>query len=591
MTPDRAGATGDAGYGRMRRPAAATPAGRPARHRDRAVRPDCWRCGCSTTTRSSTSSSAASPADILGRASRAPTTSTSATSGRPRTWTAWPPPCGSSAPSSGSPGSTRTSRSSSTDAPSPPATPSRFDTDAGRPRRPRAHRPAPAGSAISTAEADVLRPRDDLVRPGRGPRRPHAHEAGRPPGSRTRCTSRCWPRCKEMIEETEQTPTDVRLQSVPAWYPATYPAPRPTTPCEATRLSPPVTIGALQRRSTHMLRIQAALPDRYTAASQEELATWIGEAKATLGERLLILGHHYQRDEVMAWADARGDSYGLSRLAADSPAEFIVFCGVHFMAESADILTGDHQAVDPPRPQRRLLHGRHGRHRLGRGGVGGAGRRHRHRAHPAHHLHELIGRPEGVRGPQGRGGVHLVQRQGRRLLGPGAGRQAALLPRPAPRAATPPTNWASAPTTCGCGTPAATWAGWRRPTSRRRRSSCGRATARCTSASPSAHVADFRAAAPRRDRDRAPRVRPRGGRGRRPGRVHRLHHPGRRRRPRRLGDRRGHRDPPRPAAGGRAPRPHRRVPRPADLPVLHHVPRRRRPPGLGPGEPGARARW
>jgi quinolinate synthase len=97
-----------------------------------------------------------------------------------------------------------------------------------------------------------------------------------------------------------------------------------------------------------MLRIQAALPDRYTAASQEQLAGWIGDAKAALGERLLILGHHYQRDEVMRWADARGDSYGLSRLAADSPAEFIVFCGVHFMAESADVLTGDHQAVILP---------------------------------------------------------------------------------------------------------------------------------------------------------------------------------------------------------------------------------------------------
>jgi quinolinate synthase len=97
-----------------------------------------------------------------------------------------------------------------------------------------------------------------------------------------------------------------------------------------------------------MLRIQAALPDRYTAASQEQLAARIGEAKAALGERLLILGHHYQRDEVMRWADARGDSYGLSRLAADSPAEHIVFCGVHFMAESADVLTGDHQAVVLP---------------------------------------------------------------------------------------------------------------------------------------------------------------------------------------------------------------------------------------------------
>ncbi len=97
-----------------------------------------------------------------------------------------------------------------------------------------------------------------------------------------------------------------------------------------------------------MLRMQAALPDRYTAATPEQNASRIEAAKAALGDRLLILGHHYQRDEVMRWADARGDSYGLSRLAADSAAEFIVFCGVHFMAESADILTGDHQAVILP---------------------------------------------------------------------------------------------------------------------------------------------------------------------------------------------------------------------------------------------------
>ncbi|MEA2843879.1 MAG: quinolinate synthase [Actinomycetota bacterium] len=97
-----------------------------------------------------------------------------------------------------------------------------------------------------------------------------------------------------------------------------------------------------------MLRIQAALPDRYTAATPEQNASRIGDAKAALGDRLLILGHHYQRDEVMRWADARGDSYGLSRLAADSAAEYIVFCGVHFMAESADILTGDHQSVILP---------------------------------------------------------------------------------------------------------------------------------------------------------------------------------------------------------------------------------------------------
>ncbi len=97
-----------------------------------------------------------------------------------------------------------------------------------------------------------------------------------------------------------------------------------------------------------MVRIQGVLPERYVAAGPGELASWIGAAKETLGERLLILGHHYQREEVMRWADARGDSFGLSRLAAGSVAEYIVFCGVHFMAESADILTSDRQVVVLP---------------------------------------------------------------------------------------------------------------------------------------------------------------------------------------------------------------------------------------------------
>ncbi len=98
-----------------------------------------------------------------------------------------------------------------------------------------------------------------------------------------------------------------------------------------------------------MLRIQAALPERYVGGTPERYASWIESAKAALADRLLILGHHYQREEVMRWADARGDSFGLSRLAAaNATAEFIVFCGVHFMAESADILTGDHQSVILP---------------------------------------------------------------------------------------------------------------------------------------------------------------------------------------------------------------------------------------------------
>jgi quinolinate synthase len=98
-----------------------------------------------------------------------------------------------------------------------------------------------------------------------------------------------------------------------------------------------------------MLRLQTALPDRYSTARPEQLTEWIGAAKATLGSRLIILGHHYQRDEVMAWADARGDSFGLSRIAADqAEAEFVVFCGVHFMAESADVLTSPDQQVILP---------------------------------------------------------------------------------------------------------------------------------------------------------------------------------------------------------------------------------------------------
>jgi quinolinate synthase len=98
-----------------------------------------------------------------------------------------------------------------------------------------------------------------------------------------------------------------------------------------------------------MLRLQSPLPERYTTATADELDSMIGQAKTALGSRLFILGHHYQRDEVMRWADARGDSFGLSRLAAaQREAEYIVFCGVHFMAESADVLTSDAQMVMLP---------------------------------------------------------------------------------------------------------------------------------------------------------------------------------------------------------------------------------------------------
>ncbi len=91
------------------------------------------------------------------------------------------------------------------------------------------------------------------------------------------------------------------------------------------------------------------LPDRYLRLSDDEMDARIAAAKATLGERVVILGHHYQRDEVIKFADFIGDSLKLSKAAASrGKAEFIVFCGVHFMAESADILRGPNQKVVLP---------------------------------------------------------------------------------------------------------------------------------------------------------------------------------------------------------------------------------------------------
>jgi quinolinate synthase len=91
------------------------------------------------------------------------------------------------------------------------------------------------------------------------------------------------------------------------------------------------------------------LPERYLALSDDEMDRRIAAAKAALGSRLVILGHHYQRDEVIRFADYTGDSFKLSRLVSRHPeAEFIVFCGVHFMAESADVLSAAHQQVILP---------------------------------------------------------------------------------------------------------------------------------------------------------------------------------------------------------------------------------------------------
>lgn len=95
-----------------------------------------------------------------------------------------------------------------------------------------------------------------------------------------------------------------------------------------------------------MMNETTIIPDRYKNYSVEKMETRIKEIKAKFGTRLYIPGHHYQKDEVIQFADDTGDSLKLAQLSASNQlAEYIVFCGVHFMAETADILTKSNQKV------------------------------------------------------------------------------------------------------------------------------------------------------------------------------------------------------------------------------------------------------
>lgn len=95
--------------------------------------------------------------------------------------------------------------------------------------------------------------------------------------------------------------------------------------------------------------LQTILPDSLAWLNDAELDDRIRAAREKLGRRLVILGHHYQRDEVIKFADVRGDSFKLAQWAANrKDAEYIVFCGVHFMAESADVLSAHYQKVVLP---------------------------------------------------------------------------------------------------------------------------------------------------------------------------------------------------------------------------------------------------
>jgi quinolinate synthase len=116
----------------------------------------------------------------------------------------------------------------------------------------------------------------------------------------------------------------------------------------AASYGPGASSGVLPPRRAAMGR-QQPLPPVYRTLSPDELDMRIKSARETLGDRVVILGHHYQRDEIVRFADFRGDSFKLSQLAAGrSDAEYVVFCGVHFMAESADILSAPHQKVILP---------------------------------------------------------------------------------------------------------------------------------------------------------------------------------------------------------------------------------------------------
>jgi quinolinate synthase len=97
------------------------------------------------------------------------------------------------------------------------------------------------------------------------------------------------------------------------------------------------------------VRERQPLPEEYLGLSDEEMDRRIAEARKKLGSRLVILGHHYQRDEIIKFADYTGDSFKLAGEISKHPdAEFIIFCGVHFMAESADVLSAPHQQVILP---------------------------------------------------------------------------------------------------------------------------------------------------------------------------------------------------------------------------------------------------
>ena len=301
--------------------------------------------------------------------------------------------------------------------------------------------------------------------------------------------------------------------------------------------------------------------------------------------------------------DASGPTPGATRSACPAPAadrhdaDYVVFCGVHFMAESADILTGPHQQVILPDLNAGCsMADMADIDSVEEAWESLAAVTDVERVVPVTYMNSSAALKAFV----GRhGGAVCTSSNARAVLtwaldpaghrrGPGG--QGPVLPRPAPG----PQH--RLPARLGRRRHAGVEPPARHGGPRRRRRQGGHpAAVEGPLLGPSAVPARARrrlpGRAPRRHRPRPPRVCPRrGGDGRRGG-VHRLHHPGRRRRARRIGHRRGHRDPSRQAARRRAPRQDRGLARPPRVPVLDHVPDRRRPSVLGARAPGRRGSW
>ena len=164
-----------------------------------------------------------------------------------------------------------------------------------------------------------------------------------------------------MVSIAVQLDTDRRTRT-PA--PAVVPAPARPSSCDDALADGPWSMDAMPTAPPPPARygpgssnadpapaatpVQQMIPEVYRTAGPDELDARVRAAKATLGTRLVVLGHHYQRDEVIAHADVVGDSYQLARAARETPAQHVVFCGVHFMAETADLLSRADQSVQLP---------------------------------------------------------------------------------------------------------------------------------------------------------------------------------------------------------------------------------------------------